>query len=220
MKIGILADIHAQLDSLQKALAIFERETVDKIICAGDIVEKDFDGDAVVRLLQAKRIPCVRGNHDEAAVTNQRWFRQNMDADVVHETLKRLGQGDNTLESRLLTDETIFYLQTLPFERRFVWEGQKILLVHGSPNSNTQYLVSNMPDSFLRHIVEDVNADIIICGHSHSPMRREVDNILLINSGSVCKSQHPRESHTCGILTLPERDFHIFSLDSGHAYPY
>lgn len=214
MKIGIVADIHAQLDSLQKALVIFEREGVEQIICAGDVVEKGFDGDAVVRLLQKKKIPCVRGNHDEAAISNQRWFRQNMDAEIVHKTLMGLEQGDTSLETRLLTDRTIVYLQTLPFALRFVWEGQKILLVHGSPNSNSQYLVANMPDAFLRHIMEGVDADIIIVGHSHSPMFREVDDILLLNPGCVCKSQHPRESHTCGILTLPERDFCIFPLDN------
>lgn len=218
MKIGILADIHAQLDSLQKALAIFEREGVDQIICAGDVVEKGFDGDAVVRLLQHKKIPCVRGNHDEAALGNQRWFRQNMDAEIVEKTLRQLEQDTNGLETRLLTDKTIFYLQTLPFERRFSWKGQKVLLVHGSPNSNSQYLVSNMPDSFLHHIFESVNADIVICGHSHFPMRRELDDMLLINPGSVCKSDHPRESYTCGILTLPERDFQVISLDSGLYY--
>lgn len=219
MKIGIIADIHAQLDSLQMALAIFEREGVDKIVCAGDSVEKGFDGDAVVHLLQTKRIPTVRGNHDEAAVSNQRWFRQYMDAEIVEETLMHLEQGDNTLETRLLTDKTIFYLQTLPFEQRFIWEDQKVLLVHGSPQSNSQYITGNMPDSFLRRIVEDCHADIIIFGHSHSPMCREIDNILLVNPGSVCKSEYRRESHSCGILTVPEREFKVFSLVSGLSYP-
>lgn len=218
MKIGIIADIHAQLDSLQKALAIFEREGVEKIVCAGDIVEKDFYGDAVVRLLREKKIPSVRGNHDEAAVSNQRWFRQNMDAGLVQKTLMHLEQGNNRLQTRLLTDKSLIYLQNLPFELRFSWEGQKVLLVHGSPNSNSQYLTGNMPDSFLRHVLEGVNADIIICGHSHSPMRRELDGMLLINPGSVCYSNHPRESHSCGILTVPAREFTVISLDSGLSY--
>jgi len=219
VKIGIIADIHAQLDSLQKALAIFEREGVEQIVCAGDIVEKDIDGDAVVRLLQEKNIPSVRGNHDEAAVENQRLLRKLMNAELVQKTLSHLEQGNNHLKTPLLTNKSIDYLQKLPFELRFSWEGQDVLLLHGSPNSNTQYLTGNMPDSFLRHILEDVKADIIICGHSHSPMCREIDDMLLINPGSVCKSGHRRESHTCGILTIPEREFTVFSLDSGLSYP-
>lgn len=60
MKTGIISDIHAQYDSLEKALAILEREAVDEILYAGDLVEKGKDGDRVIPTL-IERTPPVYG---------------------------------------------------------------------------------------------------------------------------------------------------------------
>ena len=218
MKIGIISDIHAQYDSLQKALTILEREGVDEIICAGDLVEKDKDGDKVIQTIIKHKIVCVRGNHDEAAVSNQRWFRKNMDEKYVRETVDRLNRGE-FVESMLLSDKSIIFLQNLPFKLELMIQGIKILVVHGSPLSNTQYLMPAMPDSMFTEILRDVDADIIICGHTHSPMLRQVGDMLLLNPGSVCNSPHNRESHTCAVLSLPEKNFNVFFTDNGKPYP-
>jgi len=213
MKIGIISDIHAQYDSLEKALAILDREKVDTIICAGDLVEKGNDGDRVIRTIIKRKITCVRGNHDEAAVTNQRWLRKNLASPNVNDIIDMLNRGEY-LETPLLSDRAIVFLQNLPFQREFEWEGMKILLVHGSPLSNSQYLMPAMPDTLLKTFLDGVDADIVICGHTHSPMKREVGDMLLLNPGSVCQSPHNRESHSCAVLTLPSKEFNIFFIDT------
>lgn len=218
MKIGIISDIHAQYDSLEKALTIFEREGVDEIFCAGDLVEKGTDGNKVIQTIIQRKISCVRGNHDEAAVTNQRWFRKNLDSKGVNNILEALNRGE-TIETPLLSDKAIVFLQNLPFKREFLIQGIKILMVHGSPLSNSQYLMPAMPDSMFRKILRDVDADIVICGHTHSPMLRKVGDMLLLNPGSVCNSPNNRESHTCAILSLPDKNFNVFFTDTGEAYP-
>lgn len=218
MKIGIISDIHAQSDSLEKALAIFEREGVDEILCAGDLVEKGRDGDRVIQTIIQHKIPCVRGNHDEAAVTNQRWFRKNFDSKGVNKVLEALNRGEH-IETPLLSDKAIVFLQNLPFKREFMLKGIKILMVHGSPLSNSQYLMPAMPNSMFTKILKDVDADIVICGHTHSPMLRKVGDMLLLNPGSVCNSPNNRESHTCAILNLPDKNFNVFFTDSGKPYP-
>jgi predicted phosphodiesterase len=79
LRIGLLADIHANYPSLIKALQIFKQAKVDKILCAGDLVEKGEQGDEVVALIRELNIPCVLGNHDEMAPSNQQWVKDNMD---------------------------------------------------------------------------------------------------------------------------------------------
>ena len=37
MKIGLISDVHATLKPLQQALAIFEAQGVETILCAGDV---------------------------------------------------------------------------------------------------------------------------------------------------------------------------------------
>ncbi len=68
MKIGILSDVHGDMNSLQKALMFFERNAVDSMICAGDVVEKGDNDDGVVSRLRDLEILCVQGNHDENAI--------------------------------------------------------------------------------------------------------------------------------------------------------
>ncbi|MEO1289120.1 MAG: YfcE family phosphodiesterase [Chloroflexota bacterium] len=214
MKIGIISDVHAQYQQLEKALKHLKRATVDVILCAGDLIDKGDNAEQVIRTMIHHKIPCVRGNHDEAGVSNQRWLRRSMDDDYVEETLHRLNRGE-MVQTKLLSDRAIIYLQTLPFQLTFRWQQTRILLVHGSPQSNSQYLMPTMPDNLLQSFLADANADIIICGHTHSPMYRPLGKQLLLNSGSVCASPHNRESNTCAILTLPERRFDLISLDTG-----
>ncbi len=53
MKLGLIADVHADLDALQMALSRLKQAGVDSTICAGDLVEKGMDGDAVIDFLQS-----------------------------------------------------------------------------------------------------------------------------------------------------------------------
>ncbi len=61
----------------------------------------------------------------------------------------------------------------------FPWlefEGNKILLCHGSPRSTTEYLFENRSDGFLRQFVvggkDDAHADVIVFGHTNVPLHR------------------------------------------------
>jgi predicted phosphodiesterase len=77
MKIGLIADIHADLEALELALMLMEQHGVQQILCAGDLVDKGKHGDAVVQRIRDLRIPCVLGNHDGLARVTQEWYRRS-----------------------------------------------------------------------------------------------------------------------------------------------
>ncbi len=64
MKLGLIADIHADPRALERALRHLERLGVEAVLCAGDLVGYGSSPDAVVGLMLGRGIPCVRGNHD------------------------------------------------------------------------------------------------------------------------------------------------------------
>jgi predicted phosphodiesterase len=68
-------------------------------------------------------------------------------------------------------------------------EGHRVLLCHGSPRSNTEYLFENRSEGYLRQFTAggraDAQADIIVFGHTHVPYHRVVDGVHFINTGSV-----------------------------------
>lgn len=193
MKIGVISDIHADLDKMWAALTFLEKEAVDRVVCAGDIVEKGRDGDAVVRLLRAKQIPCVRGNHDSVAPSNNIWLQENAIPD----------------HPMLLTQPTLDWLQTLPPTLSFTWEGTRVLVAHGTPASEWQYLHPHNPPRLFFEATAGLDCDVLLLGHTHQPMMVHVDDIRIFNPGSICGGL-AGGSMTCGILTVPEKRFTVY----------
>lgn len=68
MRIRIISDNQGDMPSLTAAVDYLQQQTVDLILCAGDVVERGSDDHGVVSYLRQLGIPCVQGNHDENAV--------------------------------------------------------------------------------------------------------------------------------------------------------
>lgn len=194
MRLGIISDIHADFAALAVALDLLVAHRVDKIVCLGDVVEKGLRGDDCVRLLQDWLIPCVRANHDELALVNQ---AENAGDDPRWHDL------DNT---------TLTVLKGLSLTRYYVYEGCRLLLCHGSPDDPWEYLhPDRAPARRFKRIASQHDADVILCGHSHRPMRVMYAGVHFFNPGSLCGT-HTTGSRTCGILDLPEMIFQILDL--------
>ncbi len=188
MKLGLVSDIHAEAHALRSALEALVARGVDKILCAGDLVDKGPDGDEVVALVQSWLIPCVQGNHDLGAVESA-----------------RLDGGSG------LKAQTLAVLEGLPVTRRYLWEGCRVLLAHAAPyNQSTYVFPDDIPKAFKRK-ARGFDTDVLILGHTHRPMCIPYRGMWLVNPGSVC-GQRPRDSHTCAILTLPTMDFEVIEL--------
>ncbi|HEY3274801.1 MAG TPA: metallophosphoesterase family protein, partial [Methanocella sp.] len=67
MKIGLIADVHANAVALQAVLE--DMGKVDVIMCAGDIVGYNPYPNETVDLLKKYKVKCVRGNYDNAVIT-------------------------------------------------------------------------------------------------------------------------------------------------------
>jgi putative phosphoesterase len=198
MKIGLISDIHADLKGLQIALDILQGQQVDRIICCGDLVDKGLEGDAVVQLIRERKIPVVMGNHDYLAHADRRSF----------------GENYRSLHPLPLSEETLAYLYQLPARLEFMWEEKQLLLAHGIPQNWDSYLYSFSPRSRLEQVFTSSGIDIVILGHTHEPMMVSINNRWIFNPGSVYRTQS-EGSGTCATLSLPDLEFHVFSLRDG-----
>jgi putative phosphoesterase len=196
--IGLISDIHADLERLIVALDFLRGRGVDHIICAGDLLEKGRQGDAVVARIRAERIPCVQGNHDHNAQGTLQWL-----SDLVGEELLR--ERGSWLEA-----ETLAFAQELPQHLRFEWDGVRVYLTHGAPWDIEVYVWPNSPMAVFERVIAEASADIVILGHTHKPTQITLGGTLIVNPGAVCE-----RLSTCAILTLPERTFEVFALNSG-----
>jgi predicted phosphodiesterase len=91
-----------------------------------------------------------------------------------------------------------------------------LLLVHGSPRRNNEYLFEDREEKSLLRIMQDANADIMCFGHTHKPYHRILSTDAgyrhAINTGSVGK---PKDGDPRGGYVLLHINDHSSNADRG-----
>jgi putative phosphoesterase len=178
MRVALLSDIHANFPALCRALQRVERLGADMIVVAGDLVGRGPHPVEALRLLEGRGIRAIRGNIEHRLLE-------------LHEARKDLEKLFKKKKSRLawtalqLTDTEWGYLQGLPEELELELGGVKMLVVHGSPLSDTDYIYPSITSRGLRPKLMGREPDILVCAHSHIPFTKRVGKVRLINCGSV-----------------------------------
>ena len=95
-----------------------------------------------------------------------------------------------------------------------------MLMVHGSPFSNTEYLFQDKNEIEFINIFQKTGADILVCGHTHKPYHRILESVEIenkyfhaINAGSVGK---PKDGNpkSCYVIITIDKSSSIHKKDS------
>jgi predicted phosphodiesterase len=85
-----------------------------------------------------------------------------------------------------LDDRHREYIAALPEQIELDVEGVgHVLFCHGSPRSDEEMILKTTPDEWLREMLAGVEADVLVCGHTHMQFDRRVDRWRVVNAGSV-----------------------------------
>jgi len=90
MKLGLITDIHEQVEYLKLALARFKQERVDKIVMIGDVIETGQRLEETCRLLLEANVAGVWGNHDYGLCVDPPLELQKKFSPAVFEFMRRL----------------------------------------------------------------------------------------------------------------------------------
>lgn len=173
VRFAVIADSHANAFALAEVLADTARRGVDYIVNLGDNANGPIDPVRTLALLRAQPMIQVRGNGDRMTAdetdvrsASARFARERLDAEVRR------------------------WLRELPLTvSRDGW-----LACHGSPTSDTEYLVEAVtpmgaqprPVDDVADRLRDVDASLVLCGHTHLPRSvRLSDGRVVVNPGSV-----------------------------------
>jgi putative phosphoesterase len=150
-----------------------------------------------VAFLNDKKIASVRGNHDRWAVErgpNQR------------DEFGGAGVSPATLES----------LATLPADRLIESGGRVVVVAHGSPRSDMEYVVkSTHGPAVLDTLLGELDADVLVVGHTHAPMWYRGPKGLVVNPGSVISMPVVRTSRTFAMLDVEALTVSFHDVESG-----
>lgn len=180
MKFAVLSDIHGNMFALRAVLADIEKKNVDRILCLGDLAMAGPEPNKVIDFVKTQDWTVIQGNTDEmiANFSEELFDKLHKDAPIMANALKQ--------DVEDISDENISYLKNLPINKCIDVEGIKILLTHGSPRRNNENIYPNMDIKIIEDIVQDADADLIFCGHTHIPCGYQTNSkITIINDGSV-----------------------------------
>jgi putative phosphoesterase len=188
MKLSIISDIHSNAEALDAVLN--SMPPVDKIICAGDIIDRFYLNNDILYLLERHDIEFIQGNHDDG---------------IFHNYMCQKG---------ILSPENLSKILSAPLEREYTFSGSSFLMVHGSPwNKLKEYIY---PDSPRLSLLGEFAKDVIILGHTHVPMVERVNGTLVINPGSVGQPpmEDPQPAYalmdtTSGSVSIEKVDFQM-----------
>lgn len=208
MKLGVLSDVHSDLQALEDAFRQFDRMGCERVVCAGDIVDYGLFPDETIALLQKRGVPCIRGNHD-------RWATQ----------------GSTMASSAgLLSAASMSFLRSLPVTWKETIDGVRVVMWHASPGSDMDGVYPDVHGpADLRVFLERAEADVMIVGHSHLRFRLPAEGRaggVIVNPGALLRN--PAEDleasgiptpGTFGVLDLPSKRFTVHHARDGQEAP-
>lgn len=198
MRIALLADIHGNLQALEAVIQDLKTHSPDVVANLGDHLSGPLWAGATADLLMdQKDWVHIRGNHD----------RQ-----LIEHAPDAMGESDRAACEQLGQRHKA-WLSALPPTARIA---DDVLLCHGTPESDTEYLTEDVSSGFARLAArEDIRSRLgahtgaILCGHSH--VQRFIspdDGSLVANPGSVGLQAYEDPGH---------RFPHVVETGSPHA---
>jgi len=170
MNIAVLADIHSNLVAFQAVLDAAKKRNISRFIIAGDFVGYGPRPNEVVDTVKGIDATSIRGNHDRAVVDHDYSWMNPYAAEAAKWTAKSL------------RNKNVDWLKTLGPSEVFEVEGRRIGLYHGSPEDPDEYVFD---ESRAEQLLARSDCDIVICGHTHVPMRVAKKGKVFLNPGAV-----------------------------------
>jgi diadenosine tetraphosphatase ApaH/serine/threonine PP2A family protein phosphatase len=153
MRIGVISDIHSNIEALREVLRRVETLNVDRLVCLGDVVGYGASVNECCELIRQHCEVTLLGNHD-AAVAGR------MDYSFYYDAARHALDWT----ANVISDENLAWLRSLPYTYRIGEVG----FSHGSPIDPRayEYIFALEQARELTPYVEEL-PEITFIGHSH-----------------------------------------------------
>jgi putative phosphoesterase len=164
VRVAALYDIHGNLTALDAVLAEVD---ADVILVGGDTVMGPFPSETLERL--------------RSLSGDVRFIRGNADREVYDEKPGRAPHEAFEYARSRLSAEQLEFLRTLPLTLSI----GPVLFCHATPRNDEEIFTQISPDERWAEALGGVDADVVVCGHTHVQFDRRIGDIRLVNAGSV-----------------------------------
>jgi len=189
VKIGIVSDIHANIDGLERALSLMG--DVDELLCLGDSIDEFRFSNEVVGLLRRRDAHVILGNHEEGFLAPS---------------------GIRARQRDTVDQDLLAWLAEQPLRRQLELGGLRLLMVHSTPwEPRGAYVAPHSSD--LARFAE-VDADVVMYGHTHAQVVRRFGDTLVINPGSTGDGRDRSNNRqlSCAVLDAASREVDVINF--------
>jgi predicted phosphodiesterase len=181
--IAVFGGVYNNYLALEAVLCDARQRGATAFYCLGDMGGFGPHPDKVFPILFEYRVTCIQGNYDHSIGNDLKDCgcgytdpRDNYYAQISYDyTAARTSPPYKT------------WLRELPTEHRCCFGGRRVLMVHGSPRRVNEFLwESTTPEPFLTKLLDDYQADVLLCTHTGIQwMRTLPDGRLFVNVGAI-----------------------------------
>jgi putative phosphoesterase len=166
MRVATVYDLHGNLPALEAVLQEIPDEAT--IVVGGDVCAGGTHPSETLERLRAlgERVRWLRGNADRELTPGEEGLAPR---EVIEAT------------RAALAPEQIAFLYGLP---PAVQIGE-MLFCHATPRNDLDIFTERTPEERIAHLFADVEADIVVCGHTHTQFERTIAGKRVLSSGSV-----------------------------------
>jgi putative phosphoesterase len=194
--LALIGDIHGRFSALTAVLGAVRDLGITDGLCTGDVVMRGPDPGRCIAQLRALGWPTVVGNTDQKVAAGH-------PRPPEHPASSRT--GSRSWSYRRLDQEDLAWLKSLPLVVRVTFEGARVVMTHGHPETLSPAISADTTDRELERQLRAFDADVLVVGHTHEAMARSVRNGTVINPGAVGESRGPDwQPHWAWIEATPD----------------
>lgn len=185
MRVAVITDIHGNIGALIAVLADLRRVSPDHVIFGGDIALFGSHGLECWQRVTDLGWALVQGNTDRYLVNPGPKLRTLRKSSVaMAKSLTRTIEWTQDQIGSQMVDQ----LATMPTVACMNSKIGPLIVVHGAPGNDETGLFPDASDDELEKHLRAVEAQVLVCGHTHRVFIRHVGKVLVVNSGSVGRS--------------------------------
>ena len=187
-RIALFGGIYSNHHALESAIADCRARGIETICCLGDLGAFGPHPDLVFPLIREHGVRTLAGNYDDSIARGlsdcQCGYTDPRDEHYARLSYRYTFQRTSPANRRFLAE--------LPSEIRLVLGGWRVLLCHGSPRRQNEFLwESTTSDAFLERLCDVHRADVIAVTHTGIKWKRRLPSgRLFINAGVLGRPEN------------------------------
>lgn len=178
-RVAALYDIHGNLPALEAVLEDLRQESVDRIVVGGDVFPGPMALETFLRLQELEPpAQFIFGNCEVALIAARERRDPGRMPESAKQSLRWCAAQLSANDERTLRS----WPKTVALSIESLGE---VLFCHGTPRNENEIFTRLTPEAAVLPAFGDINANIVVCGHTHMQFDRMVGKVRVINAGSI-----------------------------------